>query len=118
MCYKPQGRCCVPDPCSRCVALRSTQTLTQLSTSNFVEVNENRPVPNADNLTAICEPTVTTQCGILDVSQPYRSPPPVTEIDLLEATEEKTSANFIVRTEFEKFPNTEWTDNRQSAVGN
>jgi hypothetical protein len=37
-----------------------------------------RLVRGADNLTAIYEPIVW-QCGILNISQPYRPPRPVTE---------------------------------------
>jgi hypothetical protein len=40
-----------------------------------------RPVRGADNLTAISE--LSRQCGILNISQPYRPPRPVTGIDLL-----------------------------------
>jgi hypothetical protein len=36
-----------------------------------------RPVRRADNLTAICEP-MSRQCGILNMSLPYRPPWPVT----------------------------------------
>jgi hypothetical protein len=36
-----------------------------------------RPVRRADNLTSICEPNVWTY-GILNISQPYMAPRPVT----------------------------------------
>jgi hypothetical protein len=39
-------------------------------------------VRRADNLIAICEP-IAQQCGILNISQPYRPPLPVSEIALL-----------------------------------
>jgi hypothetical protein len=41
-----------------------------------------RPVGRADNLTAICEP-MARQCGILNMSQSYRPPRPVTGTALL-----------------------------------
>jgi hypothetical protein len=44
--------------------------------------SEARPVPRADNLTAICEPIVY-QCGIPNISQSYRPLRPVKGIALL-----------------------------------
>jgi hypothetical protein len=41
-----------------------------------------RPAPKAKNLTSICEP-IFKQCGILNISQTYRPPLPVTGIALL-----------------------------------
>jgi hypothetical protein len=40
-----------------------------------------RPVHGADNLTALSR--LSRQCGILNISQTYRPPRPVTGIDLL-----------------------------------
>jgi hypothetical protein len=42
-----------------------------------------RPVRKANNLTAICEQTVKKKTGIVDVSQLYRPPRPVTGIPSL-----------------------------------
>jgi hypothetical protein len=46
-----------PNPSSRTLALRSTQPLTEMSTGNLPG-GKGRPACEADNLTAICEPTV------------------------------------------------------------
>jgi hypothetical protein len=61
-----------------------TQPLTELSTGNikikiFLE-SKVWPVRRPDNLTAICESTVWTMCVILNISQPYMPPKPVTGI--------------------------------------
>jgi hypothetical protein len=67
-----------PNLSSRTMALGSTQPLTEMSTRNL----SGRPARKADNLTAICEPTVQTKYGSLDVSQPYRPSRPVTGMAL------------------------------------
>jgi hypothetical protein len=41
-----------------------------------------RPVRGAENLTAIYEP-LSGQCGIINISQPYRPSRPVTGISLI-----------------------------------
>jgi hypothetical protein len=54
------------------MALESTQSLTEMSTRNLPGGGgEGWPARKADNLAAICEPTVWRKCGSLDVSQPY-----------------------------------------------
>jgi hypothetical protein len=47
----------LPNPSSRTIALGSTQLLTEMSTKNLPG-GKGRPARKADNLTAICEPTV------------------------------------------------------------
>jgi hypothetical protein len=59
-------------PSSRTMALMPTQPLTEMRGKMW-------PAPKADNLTAICEPTVYKYWN-LDVSQPYGPPWPVTGI--------------------------------------
>jgi hypothetical protein len=47
----------LPNPNSRTMALELTQPLTELNTRNLSGDKE-RPESEADNFTAICEPTV------------------------------------------------------------
>jgi hypothetical protein len=47
----------LPKPSSRIMSLGSTQLLIEMSTRNFPG-GKGRPARKADNLTAICEPTV------------------------------------------------------------
>jgi hypothetical protein len=63
------------------MVLWSTQPLTEMSTRN-IPGGKGRPARKAENLTAICEPTVYKLWG-LDVAQPYGPSQPVTEIPTL-----------------------------------
>jgi hypothetical protein len=47
----------LPNPSNVTVALVSTQSLTEMSTRNL-RGGKGRPARRADNLTAICEPSV------------------------------------------------------------
>jgi hypothetical protein len=63
-----------------------TQPLTEMGTRSrklimFLE-SKVRPVRRADNFATNCE-QMFRQCGILNISQPYRPPRPVTGIALL-----------------------------------
>jgi hypothetical protein len=51
------------------MVLESTQPVAEMSTRNLPG-SKGQLVQEADNLNAICEPTVE-KCGSLDVSQPY-----------------------------------------------
>jgi hypothetical protein len=91
ICYKPEGRWFDSrwgnrffnwlHPSSCTMALGSAQPLTEMSTSNLLG-GKGRSSRNADNLTAIFEPTVLRKCGRLDILQPYGLPWPVTGIAL------------------------------------
>jgi hypothetical protein len=48
----------LPNPSSRTMALGSIQPVTEMSTRNLPGGKGGRPARKADNLTAICEPTV------------------------------------------------------------
>jgi hypothetical protein len=74
--YKPEGTkgtFSLPNSSSSTMALGFTQPLTEMNT-RYLPRGKAPPARKADNLTAICEPTV---------SQPYRPQLPVTEIALL-----------------------------------
>jgi hypothetical protein len=47
----------LPNPSSRAMVLGSTQPLIEMSTRNLPG-SKRRPARKADNLTAVCEPTV------------------------------------------------------------
>jgi hypothetical protein len=47
----------LPNPCSRTMALGSTQTLTEMSTRNLPG-GKKRPARRAGNLAAVCEQNV------------------------------------------------------------
>jgi hypothetical protein len=62
LCYKPEGIFELANLFSRTMALGSTQPLAEMSTRNLPG-SKGRPARKADNLTAICEPTVWKMWG-------------------------------------------------------
>jgi hypothetical protein len=63
------------------MALGSTQSVTEMSTSNLPG-GKGWPARKADNFTSIYEPTVQTNCGSLDATQLFGPSWPVTGIAL------------------------------------
>jgi hypothetical protein len=63
------------------MALVTTQSVTAMITRNLPG-DKGHLAREAENLTAICESTVQTKCGGLDVSQPCEPSRPVTGITL------------------------------------
>jgi hypothetical protein len=79
------------NPSSRTMVLRSTQPLTEMSTSNLPG-DHGRPARMADNTTTIH----SWKCGSLDVSQPCGPSRPVTGIALPFMCSNHVEANVCV----------------------
>jgi hypothetical protein len=82
--------CDCPNPFSRTMVLG----LTGMSTKNRPG-GKGRSVREADNFTANCNP-ISRQCGILNISQPYRPPWSVTGIALLYIGDVLTSQQTLL----------------------
>jgi hypothetical protein len=69
------------NPSSRTVALGSAQPVTEMNTRNLPGLERGRRVGLTTTLPSMTR--LFRQCGIIDISQPYRPPLPVTGIALL-----------------------------------
>jgi hypothetical protein len=74
----------------------STQPLTEMSTRNLPG-GKGRPAREADNLSAICEPTVWRKCDRLDVSQLCGPSPLVIGIAFFDVLNSSKTVNLITQ---------------------